>query len=215
MRNLKELATPENIGKKFVEILKDWLTPEEFARVCLKNYVSNNPTVCASHDYCDANMAMVAAMTWYALDPDPFVSGEQSALDLWEASWKHAKTIMTCVRQPIDYKSQPTLERNPIDPTEEKTWCISTSHITAQDGKLSGSESAPGHRATHDGKFGDLFYVRQLHCSSYDPDYTEQVEFGFSAAFINILRKAANAGVCWIWFDCDGEEIDGWPTFDW
>jgi len=45
------------IGKRFVTVLEEWLTPAEFEQVRTLND-SREPGVCHSHDFCDANMAM-------------------------------------------------------------------------------------------------------------------------------------------------------------
>ena len=47
------------IGKRFVTILEEWLTPEELEEVRTRNDERGpNDKWCASHDFCDANMAM-------------------------------------------------------------------------------------------------------------------------------------------------------------
>jgi len=51
------------LAKEFSKILKGWLTKEELNEINYKN--ENNPEyqdgVCATHDYCDPNEAMLQA----------------------------------------------------------------------------------------------------------------------------------------------------------
>ena len=60
------------LAESFGEILRQWLTPDEFAEMKHRN--ESDPAyagkACASHDFCDANMAMAA---------DGFRSAEQFA----------------------------------------------------------------------------------------------------------------------------------------
>jgi len=100
-------------------------------------------------------------------------------------------------------------------PTGEKTWWISTGHITEADGVLVGKPATPGHVATHDGGFGDLLCLDYENDAHFAKCISEYTSLGFSAAFIRIIKKAAKNKICWVWFDADGEEIKGWATFNW
>jgi hypothetical protein len=55
---------PSAIADRFVEVLRSWLAPEEFAEMKRRNesepeYADGR--ACASQDFCDANMAMQEA----------------------------------------------------------------------------------------------------------------------------------------------------------
>ena len=87
------------VGAKFADILESWLTPEEWREMLHKNSTVNKGTdICASHDYCDANMAMLEAFT--ALDfraccdidenDDP--QSHADSIKLWNAAWEWATT---------------------------------------------------------------------------------------------------------------------------
>jgi hypothetical protein len=56
-------VNPTTLGDRFAATLKEWLTPKEFAEMKRRN--ETDPTYanlsCASHDFCDANMAMDSA----------------------------------------------------------------------------------------------------------------------------------------------------------
>lgn len=45
----------------FAAKLHEWLSPEEMKEAIARNAASADPLVCASHDFCDANMAMAEA----------------------------------------------------------------------------------------------------------------------------------------------------------
>jgi hypothetical protein len=53
-------VNPATLGDRFAATLRGWLTPEEFAEMKRRN--ETDPAYanlsCASHDFCDANMAM-------------------------------------------------------------------------------------------------------------------------------------------------------------
>lgn len=55
-------ATHEQVADKFREIIRDWHTPEQVETIDLRNRFEEDPGVCHSHDFCDANMAMMEAM---------------------------------------------------------------------------------------------------------------------------------------------------------
>jgi hypothetical protein len=52
-----------DIAKKFSEVLRDWLTKEEMQNVVDRNRSQTDESICHSHDFCDANMAMDEAFT--------------------------------------------------------------------------------------------------------------------------------------------------------
>jgi hypothetical protein len=82
----------ELIGDKFAEVLKDWLQSEKFEEVRKRN--AEDPELgiysCASHDFCDANMAMIEAFESFGEElPDD--DGDQAQFDLWNKAWSYAK----------------------------------------------------------------------------------------------------------------------------
>lgn len=83
--------TVEQLAAKFVELVKEDLTPAEFAEVQRANgeaLARGDQHGCATQDVRDANMIMDAA--FHALGIDPFnAEGEvdQATCDLWNAAW--------------------------------------------------------------------------------------------------------------------------------
>lgn len=70
----------------FVRILRKWLTPEEFAEMQARNSAEKLAGVCHSHDFCDANMAMHAAIG----EPEDI----DAALDRMNAAWNAARLAL-------------------------------------------------------------------------------------------------------------------------
>lgn len=56
-------AVDAALGVQFAMVLREWLTPQEMAQVRQRNAVDPQAKagICHSHDFCDANMAMLEA----------------------------------------------------------------------------------------------------------------------------------------------------------
>lgn len=79
------------IADRFAAILKKWLTAAEFAEMKRRNeqdaaYVSG---ACASHDYCDANVALDEA--FIAVVGRPMEFDSDADVDLWNMAWEDAR----------------------------------------------------------------------------------------------------------------------------
>jgi hypothetical protein len=82
----------ETLALEFARVLRSWLTAEQMRLVLERNAegAKIGAAWCASHDFCDANMAMAEAMqTVLGREPDP-VDNEADG-DLWNAAWSRAK----------------------------------------------------------------------------------------------------------------------------
>lgn len=84
------------IAEAFAEVMRQWLTPAEFEEMRLRN-TRYGPQVCASHDFCDANMAMDAAFEGLQIPtclyfPDNSREHEE-ACKLWNEAWDLAKRL--------------------------------------------------------------------------------------------------------------------------
>lgn len=79
------------LADSFASVLRSWLTPDEFAEMQMENaspdYAGN---MCASHNYCDANMAMFEAFT-EVVGHEPNIDDTQD-MNLWADAWTVAKT---------------------------------------------------------------------------------------------------------------------------
>jgi len=82
------------IARQFVADLKDGATAEQWATMRLAN-VGYGEGVCASHDFCDANMVMHPAfesvMGYTPIDGDLTPAQVEEASKLWGAAWDIAK----------------------------------------------------------------------------------------------------------------------------
>lgn len=90
-------TTPEDLAATFTAILRSWLTLRELDDIDATNRRRNDNT-CATHDYCDSNMAMVEAMErhdqpWPTDDDGETPDEEYSEAhcELWSAAWDLAK----------------------------------------------------------------------------------------------------------------------------
>ena len=85
----------EHIAESFLEIMRSWLTPEELVAVDAENERRGDNS-CASHDYCDPNMAMLEAMERFnlPLPADENYSEEymEEHCALWNEAWDIAKS---------------------------------------------------------------------------------------------------------------------------
>lgn len=101
-------TTAEQVARTFSAILREWLSADEIAEAIARNKAEGpSSSVCHSHDHCDANVAMEAALE--AHDIQIWMDGQMDdpAVVLWNAAWKIAKasdfaTDATDVGQPYD-----------------------------------------------------------------------------------------------------------------
>jgi len=82
-------ATPKTVGDEFVAILTDWLTGYEMDLIRDYNATPAYAYSCASHNFCDANMAMLPAFE--AIADCEFDFDDQAHVDLFNAAWDYAK----------------------------------------------------------------------------------------------------------------------------
>lgn len=89
-----KVPTSGKIAKEFSEILLSWIGEAKMKRVVELNRLQANPSICHSHDFCDANMAMEEAFTNLGLltpcDADNTPKGE-IVNEFWGQVWHLAK----------------------------------------------------------------------------------------------------------------------------
>lgn len=105
--NTRTNGTTELLANEFATVLREWLSPDEFATMRETNarYARDGITysdgshgtadgVCASHDYCDANVAMGEAFERIvgreSVMPSEGPQGEHDQA-LWNSAWALAK----------------------------------------------------------------------------------------------------------------------------
>jgi len=77
------------LAHEFSRILRDWLTEDEIEQVIERNAEVDDPAICASHDFCDANMAMYEAfenIMGHPIDPQ-----KKADASVWDKAWNMAK----------------------------------------------------------------------------------------------------------------------------
>ncbi len=80
------LPTVRQVADQFKIILRVWLTEDELSAVVAENARRDDNT-CASHDYCDANMAMDEALQSFDVE----ISDEDDLIELFNSAWDLAK----------------------------------------------------------------------------------------------------------------------------
>lgn len=81
------MALVQSVADRFNLILKDWLTIRQLAEVRRRNRTPDYTSACATHDFCDANMAMAQAIeeaTGRPVDPE-------GDTDLINRAWDQAR----------------------------------------------------------------------------------------------------------------------------
>lgn len=85
------IPTPTDLARAFSAVVAEWLPPGELEAVRECNRTTHaDPGVCASHDFCDANMAMLEA--WRrCTGSDEIDANDQAQAAAWNEAWKLAK----------------------------------------------------------------------------------------------------------------------------
>lgn len=82
------------IAEAFAEVLRQWLSKDEFDAMKRLNETDRDYAdggACASHNYCDANMAMGAAFEQVIGRDAPGNSAEDTAI--WNDAWSLARKL--------------------------------------------------------------------------------------------------------------------------
>ena len=78
------------LSKTFSYILKEWLNKSQIKEVIRRNKTPEYANCCASHDYCDANMAMFEGFQ-RCIGRDPVLNDDKD-LSLINRAWDIAKS---------------------------------------------------------------------------------------------------------------------------
>jgi hypothetical protein len=88
------------LAKEFCVVIREWMKPDEMQKVIALNRSEENPEICHTHDFYDANMAMDEAGERLGLHlcPDEDENGNvvgvghtEDATNLWCEAWSIAK----------------------------------------------------------------------------------------------------------------------------
>lgn len=81
--------TAEQIAATFVRLLAEQLSARQWDTMRQRNATPAYATSCASHDFCDANMVMLAAFAEHGLDG---LAGMDHDPALWNTAWEIARS---------------------------------------------------------------------------------------------------------------------------
>jgi len=82
----------DRLARVFLRGLRKEIGAAKFRKARVLNADETNPMVCHSHDFCDANMVMLAAFESEGLDIPETDEDERA----WGLVWDRAKAIMQC-----------------------------------------------------------------------------------------------------------------------
>ena len=85
------MTTTLQLAERFLVRLTEELGETTYREACVRNAQEPTPGICHSHDFCDANMVMLAAFQDVGLDVPDADSDDQT---LWNASWEMAFLAM-------------------------------------------------------------------------------------------------------------------------
>lgn len=85
------MPTTHDLARTFGAVVREWLTPEEFAEVLVRNRAQASALVCHSHDFMDANDAMMEAFERLGVPYDDVDADDERIAALWNAAWDLAK----------------------------------------------------------------------------------------------------------------------------
>lgn len=91
----KTKMTAESLARKFAELLAEDIGDAAMAEVVRRNgTVDYDEGSCASHDFCDANMVMLAAVESFGYSDDDVFENDcdNEVQKLWNAAWDFAKS---------------------------------------------------------------------------------------------------------------------------
>ena len=83
---------PNTLAAEFCAVLRSWLTPEQMEEVVRRNRVETHVGICHSHDFCDANEALLQAARNLGILPQIEDIDERCLVeDIWDEAWNRAK----------------------------------------------------------------------------------------------------------------------------
>lgn len=108
--NPKNGSVPE-LAHEFSRVLREYLTEDEMEQVIERNAEFDDPAICASHDFCDANMAMNEAFE--NIMGHPIDTRKKADLAILDKAWNMAKAS--------DFAVGPKKRMNPARHPREMT----------------------------------------------------------------------------------------------
>jgi len=78
--------TVDEVAQRFDAVMREWLNEAEYTEMLRRNRTAAYKDCCASHDFCDANMAMCEALRQLGIETDNMGDDGPTAI-LWNAAW--------------------------------------------------------------------------------------------------------------------------------
>ena len=82
-------GTVAAVADSFSSIIRSWTSSADLAAIILANMEDADSGICHTHDFFDANEAMMGAFEQCGLNPHSMIS--HTSLSLWGAAWTIAK----------------------------------------------------------------------------------------------------------------------------
>lgn len=79
------------IANEFINVIHQWLMPEQIDEIVLRNRHEPSGKICHTHDFCDANVAMLEAFTWVTGRDADFEDDDEKDIKLINRAWDIAK----------------------------------------------------------------------------------------------------------------------------
>jgi hypothetical protein len=86
------MPTPVELSQQFIRVLRTWMPTASFEEMQALNKAETHPGICHSHDFCDANMAMLEAYSDLTGIKEDNVALNEETFNLFNAAWDHATT---------------------------------------------------------------------------------------------------------------------------
>ena len=89
----KTIPTARALAEKFSEFLREDLGREKMLLVVERNRTAEYEGACASHDFCDANEVMLAALEDFGFDADDVFENDcdNPVQARWNEAWDEAR----------------------------------------------------------------------------------------------------------------------------
>ena len=76
----------DEVARRFDAVLREWLNEAEYTEMLRRNRTAAYKDCCASHDFCDANMAMLEVFNGFGIDTET-IGEDNPSTALWNAAW--------------------------------------------------------------------------------------------------------------------------------
>jgi hypothetical protein len=86
----------DRLAATFLRQLRKEVTAAQYREIRRRNATESNPAICHSHDFCDANMSMLAAFASEGLDMPETDEAERA----WGRVWDRAKVLLQTSKNP-------------------------------------------------------------------------------------------------------------------